>query len=186
MLKIYFVNPLFPLSNRKECFSCHKPEENITGVLVTDFTLNNIEKQLRAEWKENILLLFFTIGTTTFVIGIALNQLVIKKLQHFVETVSLISHGDFRRTVTFKSDDEIKRLADTFNFMARALTDKMRLERKYLSQIIEAQENERRRISRELHDEIGQALTAIKFNLDMIDKDLPQTYPILRGRLDFF
>ena len=174
------VNPIY---NRKECFSCHKPEENITGVLVTDFTLNNIEKQLRAEWKENILLLFFTIGTTTFVIGIALNQLVIKKLQHFVETVSLIGHGDFRRTVTFKSDDEIKRLADTFNFMARALTDKMRLERKYLSQIIEAQENERRRISRELHDEIGQALTAIKFNLDMIDKDLPQTHPILRGRL---
>jgi len=59
----------------------------------------------------------------------------------------------------------------------------MRLERKYLSQIIDAQENERRRISRELHDEIGQALTAIKFNLDMIDKDLPQTDSVIRGRL---
>ena len=61
--------------------------------------------------------------------------------------------------------------------------EKMKLERKYLSQIIEAQENERKRISRELHDEIGQALTAIKFNLDMIDKDLPQTSSLIRGRL---
>ncbi len=174
------VNPIY---NRKECFSCHNPEQKITGVLVTDFTLNNIESQLRAELKENIFLLLFAVGVSTLVIGIALNQLVIKKLQHFVETVSLIGRGDFGRTVTFKSDDEIKRLADTFNFMARALTDKMRLERKYLSQIIEAQENERRRISRELHDEVGQALTAIKFNLDMIDKGLPQEASALRGRL---
>jgi len=59
--------------------------------------------------------------------------------------------------------------------MAKMLAEKMRLERKYLSQIIEAQESERRRISRELHDEIGQALTAIKFNLELIDKDLPES-----------
>ncbi|MCJ7786035.1 MAG: histidine kinase, partial [Desulfobacterales bacterium] len=174
------VNPIY---NRKECFSCHKPEEKITGVLVTDFTLNNIEKQLRAELKENILLLFFAISISTLVIGIVLNQLVIKKLQHFVEAASLFGRGDFKRTISFKSDDEIKRLADSFNLMAKTLMEKMRLEREYLSQIIEAQENERRRISRELHDEIGQALTAIKFNLDMIDKELPQTLPTVRGRL---
>jgi two-component system sensor histidine kinase UhpB len=174
------VNPIY---NRKECFSCHNPEEKITGVLVTDFTLNNIEKQLKAEFKENILLLFFAIGISTFVIGIALNQLVIKKLQHFMEAASLFGRGDFKRTISFKSDDEINRLADSFNLMAKTLMEKMRLERKYLSQIIEAQENERRRISRELHDEIGQALYAIKFNLEMIDKDLPQTTPLLRGRL---
>ncbi len=174
------VNPIY---NRKECFSCHKSEEKITGVLVTDFTLNNIENQLQAEFKENILLLFFAIGISTFVIGIALNQLVIKKLQHFMEAASLFGRGDFKRTIIFKSDDEIKRLADSFNLMAKTLMEKMRLERKYLSQIIEAQENERRRISRELHDEIGQALYAIKFNLEMIDKDLPQATPLVRGRL---
>jgi two-component system sensor histidine kinase UhpB len=174
------VNPIY---NRKECFSCHKAEEKIAGVLVTDFTLNNIERQLRAELKENILLLLFAIGISTLVIGIALNQLVIKKLQHFVEAASLFGRGDFNRAISFKSDDEIKKLAESFNLMAKTVMEKMRLERKYLSQIIEAQENERRRISRELHDEIGQALYAIQFNLEMIDKDLPQTTSIVRGRL---
>jgi len=174
------VNPIY---NQKECFPCHSPDQKITGVLVTDFTLNNIERQLRAELRENLLFLFFAIGISTLVIGIALNQLVVKKLQHFVEAASLFGRGDFKRTITFKSDDEIKRLADSFNLMAKTLMEKMRLERKYLSQIIEAQENERRRISRELHDEIGQALTSIKFNLDMIDKDLPQNFPVVRGRL---
>ncbi len=174
------VNPIY---NRKECFPCHNPKEKITGVLVTDFTLNHIERQLRAELKENIFFLLFTIGISTFVISVAMNQLVIKKLQHFVEAASLLGRGDFKRTIRFKSEDEIKRLADSFNLMAKTLIDKMKLERKYLSQIIEAQENERKRISRELHDEIGQALTAIKFNLDRIDKDLPQTLTAIRGRL---
>ncbi len=174
------VNPIY---NRQECFSCHNPEHKITGVLVTDFTLSNIEKQLRAELGENLFFLLFAIGMTTLVIGIALNQMVIKKIQHFVEAVSLFGQGHFEKRIIFKGDDEIKRLAVSFNLMAKTLMEKMRQERKYLSQIIETQENERRRISRELHDEIGQALTAIKFNLDMIEKDLPQNLPVLKERL---
>ena len=38
-------------------------------------------------------------------------------------------------------------------------------------QLIEAQEDERRRISRELHDQIGQILTAIKMNLHNVQRE---------------
>jgi signal transduction histidine kinase len=38
-------------------------------------------------------------------------------------------------------------------------------------QLIEAQEDERRRISRELHDQIGQILTAIKMNLHTLQQE---------------
>ncbi len=47
-------------------------------------------------------------------------------------------------------------------------------------QVLEAQENERRRLARELHDEIGQALTALKFNLHAAQRQ-PET---LRARLE--
>jgi signal transduction histidine kinase len=174
------VNPIY---NRAECFVCHSPQQKITGVLVTDFTLNNVEKQLRAELGSNLLFLLLAVGASTLVIGITLNQMVIKKLERFVEAASLLGSGNFKGIIHFESDDEIKRLADSFNVMARTLEDKMQSERKYISRIIDAQENERKRISRELHDEVGQALTAIKFNLDMIDRDLPQTLPFARGRL---
>jgi signal transduction histidine kinase len=47
-------------------------------------------------------------------------------------------------------------------------------------QVLDAQENERRRLARELHDEIGQALTALKFNLHAAQRQ-PET---LKTRLD--
>lgn len=50
-------------------------------------------------------------------------------------------------------------------------------------QIITAQEEERARISRELHDEAGQALTSLKIGLDLIRRGLPPELEVLRGRL---
>jgi PAS domain S-box-containing protein len=41
-------------------------------------------------------------------------------------------------------------------------------------QLVTIQEDERRRISRELHDEAGQALTALSISLEMLSADLPE------------
>lgn len=49
--------------------------------------------------------------------------------------------------------------------------------------IVTAQEEERLRISRELHDEAGQALTSLKISLDLIRSGLPPGLDGLRDRL---
>jgi PAS domain S-box-containing protein len=49
--------------------------------------------------------------------------------------------------------------------------------------VISAQEEERRRLSRELHDETGQALTALRINLGLMDGDVPGDAAALRQRL---
>ena len=51
------------------------------------------------------------------------------------------------------------------------------------SQIISVQEEERRRISRELHDETGQALTAMKINIEMMENEIPENSSGIRQRL---
>jgi PAS domain S-box-containing protein len=52
------------------------------------------------------------------------------------------------------------------------------------AQLINAQEAERKRISQELHDQMGQALTAMSINLAAIGKELPSDLaPTIRERL---
>ena len=56
--------------------------------------------------------------------------------------------------------------------------------RELARQLISAQEEERKRIAQELHDELGQALTAISLDLGNIEKALPPEAPAgLRDRL---
>lgn len=49
------------------------------------------------------------------------------------------------------------------------------------SMLLTAQEAERMRISRELHDELGQALTLIKLKIGLVDLDLTETQPHLKA-----
>lgn len=45
--------------------------------------------------------------------------------------------------------------------------------RRLAHQVVRAQEEERRRLSRELHDEAGQALTALRISLELLQAELP-------------
>lgn len=56
--------------------------------------------------------------------------------------------------------------------------------RQLARQVVEAQEKERQRLSRELHDEAGQALTALKISLGLILDDLPPGLDSVRERLN--
>ena len=48
------------------------------------------------------------------------------------------------------------------------------------SQLLTAQETERKRISRELHDELGQSMTVMKLRLAFIEKNLPEHQAALK------
>ena len=56
--------------------------------------------------------------------------------------------------------------------------------RQLAQKIVSVQENERRIISHELHDESGQALTALKMNLEAMRDQVPDTLPRLRKSID--
>lgn len=51
---------------------------------------------------------------------------------------------------------------------------KVQLQKDQASQIVEAQEEERKRIAKDIHDGIGQILTALKFSVESINIDNPE------------
>ncbi len=74
-------------------------------------------------------------------------------------------------------------------FKEKALRDSERQLRFLSSQLLIVQEQERRRISKEIHDEVGQALMILKFQISSIETRLSKTQKVLRkdclGLLDY-
>ena len=75
-------------------------------------------------------------------------------------------------------ESEVSELATTFNEMLERLESERR---ESTRRVLDAQESERLRVSRELHDEVGQTLTAVLLQLGRIAKHAP---PELASELD--
>jgi PAS domain S-box-containing protein len=73
-------------------------------------------------------------------------------------------------TESKRAEEALRRSEEHYRVLfneAKAMQEKLR---DLSSKILHAQEEERKRISRELHDEVGQALTAISVNLQLLKK----------------
>jgi signal transduction histidine kinase len=76
-----------------------------------------------------------------------------------------IAAGDLTQPLPFLGHDELGRLGRSFEAMRVALA-KDETRRLLLRKVITAQEEERKRIARELHDETCQSMAALKMKLD--------------------
>jgi signal transduction histidine kinase len=113
-------------------------------------------------------------ATVAVVIGwMGSKLLILRPVRALVNSSLRLGRGDFSvRTGLPHSQDELGQLTLAFDQMAQAL-EQRELERQRATQklqvlshrLVEVQETDRRHIARELHDEIGQSLTAAEMNL---------------------
>ncbi|GAB4528368.1 MAG: HAMP domain-containing protein [Anaerolineales bacterium] len=118
-----------------------------------------------------VLVLVFSLLTATF-----MTWVLTRPILALVEATEHVGLGDFSVRVAPWADDEIGDLANAFNRMAADLArlDEIRAERETLRKqllegVINAQEEERRRIARELHDSASQSLTSLKVGLRTLE-----------------
>ena len=111
------------------------------------------------------LLLCVAIGAC---LALLLTNILTRPIHSLVESANRIREGKFETRAHIYSNDEIGRLATAFNQMAKALNQyKQEVQAKeqarvsLIERIVQVQEDERKSISRELHDHLGQSLLAI-------------------------
>ena len=110
--------------------------------------------------------------------------LALQPLHTLERTVDRVAAGDLSaraQRVLFR-DPDIERLGDTLNTMLDVLQEHRGLLKKMSEQVLAAQEDERKRISRELHDETAQALTTLLIRLKILERS--RTASEMRGQIN--
>lgn len=109
-----------------------------------------------------------------------ISNVLTRPLRHVAAGAARIAAGQFGQRVPAGREDEIGQLAASFNEMAANVAERdasLRESREQLRELskrlLTIQEQERVRIAREVHDELGQALTAMKIDLQQIARRNP-------------
>lgn len=95
--------------------------------------------------------------------------ILIKPITNLMKGVERVETGDFGSRVRPWFDDEIGRLTAAFNNMAGALGREKTFRTELVRKLLTSQEEERQRISRELHDQTSQSLTSLKIGLKVLE-----------------
>jgi len=130
---------------------------------------------------------------------LASHYFVLRDIEALVRANEMLAQGNLNTRIrTIRPKGELGQLAVAFNKMASALEkqdknrkvaeEKLKNSREKLRNLTEyiqtVREKERTRIAREIHDNLGQALTALKMDLSWLDKRLAAGQTEIMDKID--
>jgi len=163
-------------------------------VIVLGATLGTVAEKALTDTSAFALAALFAVGgvALSLAINYAILRIALKPLTDLTDTVGRVQDGHTAiRVPTLRDQDpDIGRLTNALNTMLDRLashTATIEVHREQLralsAKVTTAQEEERKRIARELHDETSQALASLLIALERIDAAIPPDLSDLKVRL---
>ena len=186
-----------PIHSQPACQTCHDPQADPTGSLLIDYSLSETNARLASDLRLSLIAGLAVIFVAACTASWLLDRLAFGKLERMMQAIRRFGEGDRSARAPVGGQDEVDRLAAAFNRMADGLAAKeAETERLYrelqqqeaaraqlLREVIRAQEEERKRIARELHDELGQTLAALSLGLETALQGIPEAMAAARAQL---
>lgn len=91
-------------------------------------------------------------------------------ITQILDGIARIEAGDYDAPIPTHGVRELDQIAQALNHLAQALTHEHAKQHELLHRLQEVQEDERRRLAHELHDEFGQLLTAVQVDASYLLK----------------
>jgi two-component system, NarL family, sensor histidine kinase UhpB len=135
-----------------------------TGEHITLVLMANPLDEITEVWQES-LAFFGAILILALFIFLAIQGVfskAIKAIAHIVDALKIIETGQYEHQLPTFSSREFTSIAKAINHMTAVLNDTQIQNRALTQHSLAIQETERQRLAQELHDELGQSLTAIK------------------------
>ncbi|MCL4299865.1 MAG: HAMP domain-containing protein [Anaerolineae bacterium] len=141
----------------------------VAGTVITVWHVRRYPDDIHYE-----LIIFFAIAgmAISFFVNRWTLRRALEPLERLQEAVNQVRQGqtDVQVTLGSVSDEQFDRLAETFNRMVLKHERHTEQMQQLSRQILQAQEDERQRLARELHDEAAQALTSLLVHLRLLER----------------
>ena len=142
------------------------------GVVRIGMSEATVKAQISQHIKDSLLWVVIVLIVGLY-IAYGLAVFLTKPISQLAQAARTVGTREFRWKPPIWAKDEIGSLGATFNQASEELMRKEEMREQLLGKVITTQEEERRRIARELHDETGQALTIIMMHLAQLRDMLP-------------
>jgi hypothetical protein len=112
---------LKPIHSQEQCTPCHGRGGKVIGILNVDYSLAALEKRLYGSSQFFSLSMFVTISLLTGGILLIFQRFVRRPLKLIANKMALVEAGDFAVQIEPSHNDEVGRLAESFNSMVERL-----------------------------------------------------------------